>query len=718
MPPLSSRLSTLRRAHFVGRASELATFQAALTEPDLPFCALYVFGPGGVGKSSLLRAWGQAAGDAGAIVLNVDARNVTVSPGALTLAIRAAAIAAQPDLWQRERADELDVANLWRELAAAHGARRTVVLIDTYELLGAIDDWVRDGLLSEMPENVLLVLGGRNAPSSGWRSDPAWGTLIRPYSLRNMSAEEAVAYLRLRGVPEHQHTDVLAFTHGHPLALSLIADTAAQRPQDEPFSPERMPDIIRTLLEQFVQRVPSPAHRAALEASALVRVMTEPLLSAMLSASEVQDAADDSAHELFDWLRGLSFVESGPKGIFLHDLAREALGADVRWRNPDWYATLHDRARRHYSARMAQTQGLDQQRVLLDYMYLHRDNVLLRRFFEWSQGNSLFIDGVRAVEVAQCLEWFERFEGAAQRAIIEYWIKRQPSALLVVRDKTQLPIGVVLRLSMREIDAADRAADIWVDRCMQWADGQGGLRAAERGVIYRAWSGAETHHDVCSVQSLIFVNAVQSYLTIPKLALSLFAASPAEFWTPLFAYAEIPHVPELDIDINGTTYGMFGHNWRAVPQMLWLDVLAKKEIGGGGDGGDPASATAEVVALSEKDFSQCVRDALRDYTRLDALRANPLIGAKLVLEISGTTSSEDERIATLRSLLAKSVESLLANPRDAKLSRALHVTYIDPAPTQEIASERLDVPFSTYRRHLQTGVMRVTEMLWTREVGG
>jgi hypothetical protein len=243
------------------------------------------------------------------------------------------------------------------------------------------------------------------------------------------------------------------------------------------------------------------------------------------------------------------------------------------------------------------------------------------------------------------------------------------------------------------------------------------LRAAERGVIYRMWSGAETHHDVCTMQSLIFVNAVQAYLTIPKLALSLFAASPAEFWSPLFAYAEIPHVPELDLELNGVTYGMFGHNWRTVPQMLWLDLLAKKEIGGGSVSA-PDNAPAEVVALSEVDFAQRVRDALRDYARPDALRANTLIGTKLVLEAAGATAPEAERLSALRALIGKSVESLTSNPRDAKLARALHVTYIDPAPTQEIASERLDVPFSTYRRHLQTGIVRVTEMLWAREVGG
>ncbi len=220
-----------------------------------------------------------------------------------------------------------------------------MLFIDTYELMVGIDDWVRDAWLGAMPDNVIVVLAGRAVPSPAWRSDAAWGTMIRPFSLRNMGPAEARAYLTLRAIPNDQHESVLAFTHGHPLALSLIADTFAQRQDAKPFAPEQMPDVIRTLLEQFVQRVPGPAHRAALEASALVRVMTEPLLAGMLNLPDEAEGRDDARHELFDWLRGLSFVEAGPNGLFLHDLAREAVSADVRWRNPDWYATLHDRAR-------------------------------------------------------------------------------------------------------------------------------------------------------------------------------------------------------------------------------------------------------------------------------------------------------------------------------------------------------------------------------------
>jgi len=48
----------------------------------------------------------------------------------------------------------------------------------------------------------------------------------------------------------------------------------------------------------------------------------------------------------------------------------------------------------------------------------------------------------------------------------------------------------------------------------------------------------------------------------------------------------------------------------------------------------------------------------------------------------------------------------------------LYHTCLHPAPTQEQAAELLDLPFSTYRRHLKTAIERVNDVLWQREIGG
>ena len=135
----------------------------------------------------------------------------------------------------------------------------------------------------------------------------------------------------------------------------------------------------------------------------------------------------------------------------------------------------------------------------------------------------------------------------------------------------------------------------------------------------------------------------------------------------------------------------------------WLDMMGEQELGA-----EPRRRRrrSRVLALSQPEFADAVRRALRDLHRPDALAANPLQRARMT------------GAAPLDQLLEQAVASLRADPRDAKLARALERTYLRPAPTQEAAAEVLGLPFSTYRRHLTRGVERVVDWLWHRELYG
>src|SRR5262245_39139630 len=62
-PTLQHRLNTARLTRFVGRESEIARFRAALDAPDIAI--LFLHGPGGVGKSSLLDVFAHHAAAGG-----------------------------------------------------------------------------------------------------------------------------------------------------------------------------------------------------------------------------------------------------------------------------------------------------------------------------------------------------------------------------------------------------------------------------------------------------------------------------------------------------------------------------------------------------------------------------------------------------------------------------------------------------------------------------
>jgi hypothetical protein len=691
-PDLAGRLSAERHRKFVGRVAERDLFRSVLAADEVPFNVLYVFGPGGVGKTTLLREFESICTEAGVQACYVDARNFDPSPDAFADAVWSALGLAGQD-------------SPFEVLASWPGRR--VVLVDTYETLAPLITWMNESFLPRLPENLLLVLASRNPPEPSWRVDPGWQRLVRPVRLKNLSREDSQAYLSKREVPEDQHEDILEFTHGHPLALSLVADVFVQRPGVR-FRPAETPDVIKTILEQFVQQVPGPAHRTALESCALVRYTTETLLSHMVTMPEV--------HELFEWLRALAFVESGPLGLFPHDVAREALVADLRWRNPDWYAELHQRARNYYATRLDQTHGREQQRVILDYLYLHRDNAMIRPFLEWQEAGTTAPESMREGDRPALLAMVEEHEGPESALLAAHWLERQPQGVVVYRDLEKRPAGFIMRLALHETTAEERSADPAAEAAWRYLERNAPLRPGEKATHFRFWMARETYQAVSAIQSLIFGNVGQYYLATPGLAYSFFPTAHPNFWRSMFAYTDLARLPEADFEVGGRRYGVYARDWRVTPPVAWMELLAEREIAAE-PLAVPPPVTAPLVVLGEKDFAAAIRDALRSFHSPKDLRANPLLRSRMVVERAGTDADDSAGIDALRSLLEEAAESLQASPREAKGYRALHRTYLEPAPSQERAAELLGLPFSTYRRHLKGGITRVVEILWQKEIG-
>jgi hypothetical protein len=699
---LADRLSAARHRRFVGRTAEQELVRSALACSELPFQVLHVFGPGGVGKTTLLNEISILCAQSGIPAYYLDARNVEPSPEGFATALR-------------QVTGGLDLITSPLSALAAQ-SRHQVILIDTYETLAPLDGWLREFFLPQLPENTLVVLAGRNPPAQAWRADPGWQTLIRTLALRNLSPDESRAYLSKRAIPPEQHATVLGFTHGHPLALSLVADVFDQRPGLS-FQPEAAPDVVKTLLEQFVQKVPGPAHRAALEACALVRVTTEALLAEMLGMPDPSaPSAGQGARELFDWLRGLSFIETGAVGLFPHDLAREALAADLRWRNPDWYAELHRRARAYYTARLSQSSGLAQQRLLQDLIYLHRDNPAVRPFFEWQSGGNILTDTMHEADRESLLTMVAQHEGDESAQLAAHWFARQPHGVLVLRDSDGQPAGFVTMVALHQVSPDDLQIDSAAQATWRYLQQRAPLRSGEAATLFRFWMARDTYQAVSPAQSLIFVNVVRHYLTTPGLAFTFFPCAEPDFWAAVFAYADLARLPEADFEVGGRRYGMYGHDWRKVPPAAWLALLAERETGLAPKAAPPPAEP--LLVLSETDFAAAVRDALRDLARPDVLLSNPLLRSRLVMEEAGPDVGSAGRVAALQALIKHAADSLQISPRDAKLYRALYHTYLQPAPTQEQAAEQLDLPFSTFRRHLKAGIERVVNLLWQRELGG
>jgi hypothetical protein len=687
---LADRLHSARRRGFVGRTHELAVFRALLdaTGDGNAGAVVFVCGSGGVGKTSLLHQFAWLAERAG--------REVTWSDG--------------------------------QDPAA--GGDGTLLLVDDADALCAAERPPPDDLLARVGADTIVVFAARTGPPLAWRVDPGWCELLHTLRLDNLDDADSRTLLAARRVPAAEHATVLAFTRGHPLALALVADVRAQHGAAVP--PSGTPQIVTALLGRLIDSVPGPAHRAALEACSQVAALSEPLLAALVEGYG-EGYAEADPHELFDWLRGLAVVECGPRGLVLHDLARDVLGGELRWRDPARHAALHRAAGGYYQRQFAAADPATQRAVLRDFLFLHRDSPIFGPFLRAAYGPGPGLpdpDGDHAGaprlvpmqphHLPVLRDLVRRFEGERSAGIAAYWFDRQPGAVAVAIGGNGAVAGFALVLGLDETTERDRAADPGAAAAWEYLARHAPLRAGEKATMLRFWIDAVSYQQPGPVQMLYFLDAVRRYLTSPALAYSLLYHADPEVWSAACAYGDFPRLPDADFTVEGGQFAAFGHDWRRLPPLGWLALLAERETAAA-----PLAVPVpepvpdpppQAAALGAEEFAAALRAALRDLARVDRLGTSALLNTALVRGRTGPDAGTGERARALQQLIREAAAALADSPRDRRAVRALHHTHIQPAGTQERAAELLGLPMSTFRRHLAAGLIRLTEVLWQQEL--
>ncbi|MFH8404186.1 hypothetical protein ACH4FX_05335 [Streptomyces sp. NPDC018019] len=688
---LGDRIVAAREEGFVGRRGETAAFRTLLAAGR--GAVVYLHGPGGIGKTTLLHHFARLARRSGRPAVRLEAAE-------------ARSYGAEPAERLPDRPDP-------------------VLLVDGLDDPRTARDTVRRELLPRLPADALVALAGRTAPPPSWCLDPAWQGLLRLLPLGPLDEADSRELLTRRGVPPAVQDRGLACARGHPLALALVADVAAHGGEAAGAGPT--PQVVRTLLARLLEAVPTPLHRTALEASSQVLSTTEPLLAALLQVAD--------ARPYFDWLRGLSAVESGPRGVCPHDLVRDELDAELRRRAPECLVALRRRASAYYQRLSARDDDRARQRaVLADFAYLHRDSPVVGPVLEpvghGAAGPARLdrlsvspgpVTGGALVEACTIAAIHEGIEAAR---LVHDWSGRAEAETYTVRGPDGVAAGFYTLIELAGAPPADAPDDPAVRAACRWLAGHGELRGGETALLVRFWMSRDEYQAVSPVQSLITLRLTRHHLYPAgrRPAVTLLPCADPEFWAPGCASVDFARLPAADFTAAGRRYGMFVHDWRRVPALAWLTMLAERERAEDPFAVAPPVAPDPLRVLDREAFAAAVRDALRGLVRPDGLRGSPLLDTRLVAGRCaaggpGTAGpGPRERVAALREAVRAAAAALEASPQDGRAFRALHHTYLHPAGTQARVAELLCLPVAAYRQHLAAGVGRLTELLWQEEL--
>jgi hypothetical protein len=639
------RLTAARNRAFVGRAAELEQFRAALAGE---YAVLYLHGPGGIGKSMLLRRFAVEARSAGRPVIEVDGRMVDPTP-----------------------------AEFQQLLAGALTEPGSVVLVDTFfEHCDTLETWLWDQYLPRLPVGTVVVIAGREPPATRWVADPGWAGLSRVVAVRELARAEAGAFLHARGVPADAHDVVLRFTGGYPLALALAAAvTANDQTAYEDWVPSRC--IVETLLAQLIGDVPSPSHRRALEVCAHAMVTTEDLLRA---------THGDDAAEMFSWLRALPFVDTSGFGLYPHDVVRESLERDLRWRDPQGYQDMHQRLHDRLVEKIRSVGEDTVQCAVGALLYLYRAEPEVANFITWSAVGAVCEAPAQPRDFPKVLELVEAAEGPESARWARYWLERQPEAFRTYRMEADAePVAFSAWIELTGPPDGDDPVVAAAWRHVQTA---GPLRDGERVAIARFAVHPSMYQQTSPVMDMMSWRALGEIFRCDRLAWSFIVLRDSADWGEHLRHLTHDQLPAA-VGVGEWKYALYTHDWRVRSARQWLP--GGSEVDG-------------HVVLARDEFDAAVRDALRALRSRVVPDSNPLNRTRLV---DGTA---------LRDVLTEAVEALRAEPGGERFHRVMVATFLNGAGTQEAAAQRLRLPFSTYRRHLGNAIERVCELLWQREL--
>ena len=395
---------------FVGRDEELAFLERLATAPLSS--VTFIHGIGGIGKSRLLHELAQRRRNAGASVVYIDCQSVEPTESGF---FRELSRAAGGDIATCE-----DAAQRLEEL------EDVLLLLDDIDALRLLDAWLRRTFVPSLPSTkVHVVFGGREAPLSAWVQMP-WSGGFRVLELEPIAESAAITLLAAGGMETARAEWINRIARGHPLALTLAALTLPSINDDQVLEQVAYHRIVDQFARRCLADIGDPATRRAVEAAAVVRRVTEPLLGAMLP-----DLAPSDAYER---LRSLPLMRLTRDGLQLHDTVREAIAYDLRSSDPQRYLALRRACWGRLTRELRTAPSSELWRYTADLLYL-LENPAVREAFFPSGAQRYAVEPARVTDEADILRMTATHDGPTAAQAVATWLKHGLDCFAVARER-------------------------------------------------------------------------------------------------------------------------------------------------------------------------------------------------------------------------------------------------------------------------------------------
>ena len=404
-------LAQTARETFVGRAKELSILCSLLVDGPR---VVFLHGIAGVGKSALLSVFAETARDRGVAVVPLDCRSIEPTERGFLQELDSAI--GGPSKTSEEAAQRL------------RGLGEPVVLVlDNYEVFRLVDTWLRQVFIPLVPDNVRLVISGRDTPAHGWLTAPGWQGLVRVVPVDSLNEEEAIELLVQHGASESNARVINRFALGHPLALKLASIVTMEQQSSKGLPEFGFQRVFDELIRLYLADVHDPVTRHALDAASVVRRITVSLLRAMLPEVAPQDA--------FERLKALPFVEPEHDGLRLHELVQQTIAASLQATDPNRYHEYRRTAWQQLSVEAARTAPLSLWRYTADLLYMISNPTVREAFFP-SDVRRFIVEPARTEDGPAILDITKLHDSLDNFESISMWWSHRPESFSVVRDQT------------------------------------------------------------------------------------------------------------------------------------------------------------------------------------------------------------------------------------------------------------------------------------------